>query len=1139
MEQIEEVVRPGIAKRLVIAAMTAMPMTLMCLASCVSYAQLMVQDTHGILSANFVAAANFCSVANAIWTANAVSFTAITMTSPDMTIILFLKHILHTIGNSEYDLAPEEQLPTMVVALHVGSALLGFSFFLLGRVRMAVALNYLPYPVTAGFLAMVGAAVVKSSFALLQPVGDQSSLPLIIGCILAGIAFVLKQFGVPTNLTSVVSITVSLVAFHVWVAYTGHTQDELRAMGWLFPGKVEPVAPLSIWQIDLQNVNWRHVFPDAEALTLVFVACINRALVISGIESASGGLPYSIDAEMQNQGLMTVLVGSVCGTAMNPSVGLTSLCKEGAAGDSWVARATAWLMAGTLLVVWASGVPLPNYLPRFLLGGLLMMMGAGMLFDWAWTVRRRMKLAGRAVIYGMVIFSFFQGLIPGVVLGITLTVFVVNVRFAQLDVLKYHVSGVHYRAGEVLTSSQRAVLREHGKKTQVIGVTGYLFEGVAIALCRYLREVIRSADHLETLVLDCGACQGINSSACMHIMKVVHLCAAQEVLLKICDLSPEVCELLREWGADTDWCEVGGRVQEALLGAEKETLERHDEALEEARPKSRDGIPEKDALSTWLGAEAAEEIFAVARLVSVKPGIALVREGELPPHMYIAVPEFSDVCCELRTGTGDRAANLYRTTHGAICAPEVLCGVHSRGSWIASSHSMCFEVKSDKFGLLERSLPLLLAAGFRQKTALMDQLSALYTISRGGGWKGVAFDESTRFGDLASGPSAARPPRGCKECLASVLPFLQPKLQQDKFGILPSVNADRRGSSTALFASGGPDAQRAKLDLPLSLTSVDPEPLLLKHEKTTPSGNGMVQSPSGSHLISGLLPTANDDEWLEPGSPLKPSPSGFASGMKKSSSGNHLVSGLLPTANDDEWLHEPGSPLKPSPSGFASGMKKSSSGNHLVSGVLPTADEDDDDRFGSSLLATAVPPMSLIAEANLVLNRRSLGDGHSSAHSALQTLGLPQRRGPKRPGLSELFKDSASPSSGGDGVGGVLKPVFEPSCTNWPQSAGKENLQGPHRLATKCWESPEAIDAQSVPVSSVSVRRSRRPTGAVEQPMISQRVSSKGESVSAMIIRPLMTGDENPLDVQFRTDVKRAASPEESQLLFLRMTSAP
>lgn len=40
---------------------------------------------------------------------------------------------------------------------------------------------------------------------------------------------------------------------------------------------------------------------------------------------------------------------------------------------------------------WGSGLPLADYLPRFLLGGLLMQMGGGMLMDWAFLVMRRLQ----------------------------------------------------------------------------------------------------------------------------------------------------------------------------------------------------------------------------------------------------------------------------------------------------------------------------------------------------------------------------------------------------------------------------------------------------------------------------------------------------------------------------------------------------------------------------------------------------------------------------------------------------------------------------------------------------------------------------------------------------------------------------
>ena len=53
----------------------------------------------------------------------------------------------------------------------------------------------------------------------------------------------------------------------------------------------------------------------------------------------------------------------------------------------------------------------------------------------------------------------------------------------------------------------------------MVGLTGFVFEGVAIAFATYLKEVVRGSQDLKTLVIDCAACQGMNDSACSHFLQ--------------------------------------------------------------------------------------------------------------------------------------------------------------------------------------------------------------------------------------------------------------------------------------------------------------------------------------------------------------------------------------------------------------------------------------------------------------------------------------------------------------------------------------------------------------------------------------------------------------------------------------------
>jgi len=672
-----------------------------------------------------------------------------------MTINLYLKCVLDDIQwqHSQGYLSDEEMIPTMCLSLHISSVILGLLFWLLGKIRSAVALSYLPYAVTAGFLAMVGACIVKGALGLLMPLPGQSYISLILGVSLASISSVLKiRCNIPSNMSNVVSIILSLTIFLSWAYCSGKSTDDLRDEGWLFPGKVTPISAVGIWEWDYSKARIFYAFPRPDALTLAFVACLQRALLITGVESIAGGAPYSVDDEMELISTTVIGVGAVGGVAINPAPSLSALVKEGAKGEVKTARFASIWVALFELSVWGFGLSLNSILPRFLLGGLLMGMGVSMLVDWVWLVRRRIQWTGNLVIYGMLLTSVYFSLIIGVLLGIILAMFRLNVRLASLDVLKYHVSLEHFRSGAVYTGEQRGVLRHNGHKAQIIGITGFLFEGVTISLCKYLKEILRTHKDLQAIIIDCMACQGINDSAASHIMKVEQACRMRSVNLVLCNLDPEDETLVRSWMAElphTAFFHIEANLREALRSTERNLLEVADKLDGGNVLLSSDCAPARQALESWLGAQIANELYAFAEtpvqggkhaneqqpaFTTLCAGTTMGLQGRVPNSVFIAIPGYSDVGFAMQTGTADEPEVLLRTTYGAVCGAEGLIGIPARGSWRVESDSVFLKLDLRKVGnsLSPDMFTRLLAEGFNQQCQQSDQLSALYTLARGG-----------------------------------------------------------------------------------------------------------------------------------------------------------------------------------------------------------------------------------------------------------------------------------------------------------------------------------------------------------------------------------------------------------------------
>ena len=156
--------------------------------------------------------------------------------------------------------------------------------------------------------------------------------------------------------------------------------------------------------------------------------------------------------------------------------------------------------------------------------------------------------------------------------------------------------------------------------------------------------------------------------------------------------------------------------------------------------------PKVTALEKWLGKGVAKELLGIGEFYVFDTGEVISGQDEIVDAIMIAVPGFSDVQIEVQTGTQNKPARLLRTSHGAVCPAEALIGSHCRGRWVALDESVVFmirPVQALKSTSKRHAFATLSSIALHQQMMQTDQLSAMYTLSKGGGWRGVTFDAST------------------------------------------------------------------------------------------------------------------------------------------------------------------------------------------------------------------------------------------------------------------------------------------------------------------------------------------------------------------------------------------------------------
>jgi sulfate permease, SulP family len=534
--------------------------------------------------------------------------------------------------------AGDERFLTVVVAIGLTSVATGLFLFALGLLRLGNMIRFMPYPVVGGFLAGTGWLLAKGAIGVLGGVSlSLSTLDDVVAADVAkkwlpGLAFAVVLLILIRRSRHVLLLPAAVFAsfglFYLVALAAGQSISELKADGWLlgpFPGTGlwEP------WAIEgLNDVDWSAIAEQLPNMaTVALVGAVALLLNTSGIELAVDR-ELDLNRELRASGGANVVAGLGGGIVGFPALSLTALAHRSGAGR------LVGVVAGLLcLVVLVVGGSFLSYVPRVVVGGLLLFLGLAFLFEWVVDAWSRLPRADYAVVILILVVIGAFGFLEGVAVGLVVAVALFVVDYSRTDVVKHALSGGTYRSKVDRDPQQLEVLRSQGDEVYILELQGFLFFGTANTLLERIRQ--RALDPTERplsfLVLDFRRVSGLDSSAVVAFVKVHRLAEGQGFTLLITGLSERIRAQLEQGGfsaAALRGLEVFPDVDRAIQWCEDRLLEREATVSDEPRPLA--------VLLEGLGLEAdLERLLPYLELVDVPAGHELIRQGEPSTDVYL------------------------------------------------------------------------------------------------------------------------------------------------------------------------------------------------------------------------------------------------------------------------------------------------------------------------------------------------------------------------------------------------------------------------------------------------------------------------------------------------------------------------
>ena len=193
------------------------------------------------------------------------------------------------------------------------------------------------------------------------------------------------------------------------------------------------------------------------------------------------------------------------------------------------------------------GASVIELIPRMIVGGVLVFLGLAFLVEWVWDKRKVLPAVEYGVVLVILATIIGKGFLPGVVVGLVLAVVLFAVNYGRIELVREVAFGETYHSNVDRPPAERAALRSLGDAVQILRVNGFVFFGSANGLLERIRKRVE-AGPLRFLVIDLRRVTGVDSSAVVTFLKVVHLAEASGFELVFTGVSEPVRKQLARGG---------------------------------------------------------------------------------------------------------------------------------------------------------------------------------------------------------------------------------------------------------------------------------------------------------------------------------------------------------------------------------------------------------------------------------------------------------------------------------------------------------------------------------------------------------------------------------------------------------------
>lgn len=281
------------------------------------------------------------------------------------------------------------------------------------------------------------------------------------------------------------------------------------------------------------------------------------------------------------------------------------------------------------------GASLFSYVPKLVLGGMLLYLGLTFMLEWLIDARRVLPTIDYLLVWVIVVIIAAIGFLQGIVAGVLIAAILFVITYSRVNIIRNTLNGSAFHSNVDRPRAHRELLEHYGAEIYILRLQGFIFFGTIQTVLNRIRLRLADASRpkLGFVVLDFRQVTRLDSSAVFGITRLKQLAEANKFLMVWTQVSAPIQKQLERGGlvdaTDDDFI-IRPTLDYGVEWCENKLLARHGTADLTAFVDRLEGQLRR----AFPGVPAVERLMKYLERREIPEGQYLMREGDPPADMY-------------------------------------------------------------------------------------------------------------------------------------------------------------------------------------------------------------------------------------------------------------------------------------------------------------------------------------------------------------------------------------------------------------------------------------------------------------------------------------------------------------------------